>query len=488
MKPTYTCDLLIVDDQVNAAALPSFPQEVSVTVVNTIAEALEKLGVDPSNQLSIPVSRIQHNYDIVFLDFQLLPDDMKNYPMGGLSLHSLFKAAFTPLKPGDCIVCCYSDKMANELPKARYLFELTERKMRNQDGVVGLHQSGVKGIDRKPLYQAKAESILSEAPFAVFVEIAERWVDLGKEGGWDQPLIYLSDFLEVQQCSLNQLLLQSGSPTEDDCLWLRNWLARKSLSQSMAMAYRTITKFAHLPKGQVQLIPPIVWPGPEEISSGLSLPSIGRYCIPKEVAEELDAIAKEDAQIPKHDYTEVHGQNRCMRVKNCFRLALKSHDTNKGFTLDDLMSVDDIGKSFVFHGPVLPPESVSEFYVYTHPSIMASQLRGLYMALHNHDKVTDDHGRLICNIRVMSDLQSVMFSVRQRDSVTAEDACRIAKDLVEGKPWGPFPEIISWGAVWIGVENGAVYEVMPGYARSLGLDTPVLCQGEFALVLSCRTA
>lgn len=487
---TYQCDILVVDDAVTPASLPSVPKNASVTVENEISGALQRLGLDLNWQKEVPVSQIQHRYDIVLLDFRLRAVDMKEYPMGGLTLHSLFKASFTPSKRGQCIVCCYSDKMASEFPKARYVFELAERKLRNQDGEAGLHQSGIGGIDWDSLYLAKANSILGVAPYEVFAEIAELNATFCCKDPWDKPLPQLARFLGVEECSLNHLLLRSGPPDSRLSKWLQQWLWRKSLSVSTKAAYIALHKFVHLAEGSEgrRLDRPIH--RRHESGGAALLPFVVddrgmQCCVPQVLATELEELA--DKQEAINPYERVHACERCRNAHRAFRMIITQSKPNPdywGYTEADL------GNGIIFSRGDwhFPSNRADAVYLYIHRSILASLLNGLGMLVHNHRPIVDAQGRIICEIRLPKGHRKALFVVKQEDSVTSDAAVRIGESINEGKQAGLFPQLSSWGALWMGCETRAVYGVSANLAFNLGLETPVITQSEIALVFPYETS
>src|SRR6185369_1928772 len=129
--PEFIHKVLILDNEASfQSANSQAPSGVENTVCNTVKDALECIGIANEALDNTLVTNIDHQYDIVLLDYGLHDADMNDYPLGGLTLQPLFKASFTKTKRGQCIVCCYSDKMAAEKPKARYVFELAEQKLR----------------------------------------------------------------------------------------------------------------------------------------------------------------------------------------------------------------------------------------------------------------------------------------------------------------------------------------------------------------------
>lgn len=487
---TYQCDVLVVDDAVTSGALPSVPRNASVTVVNDISGALRRLGLDHNCQKEVPVSQIEHSFDIVLLDFRLRDEDMKEYPMGGLTLHSLVKASFTRSKRGQCIVCCYSDKMASEFPKTRYVFDLAERKLRNQDGEAGLHQSGIGGIDWSSLYLAKASSILSVAPYEVLAEIAELSANILSKAPWDKPLRQLARFLGVKECSLNQLLLRSGPPDSRLSKWLQQWLWRKSLSVSTKAVYIALYKFVHLAQGSEgrRLDRPIH--RLHQDGESAHLPYVVddkgvQCCMPDALATELENLADQQSSVISYD--NVAAARRCRSAHRAFRMIITTGKANSdywGYT------ESDIGSEFAINYGDLqfPSAQVDAVYLYVHRSVLKALLNGVGMLMHNHHPIRDSNGRILCEIRLPKGHRKALFVVKQEGAVTSDAAVRIGESIAAGKQAGLFPQLASWGALWMGCENGAVYGVSANLAFNLGFDFPVLSQHEIALVLPYETS
>jgi len=494
MTTNYMCSVLIVDNAVTNAALQSLPNGILVKVVDDMSRALQELGIDPDCQKATSIENIQHNYDIVLLDFRLEEKDMRDYPMGGLTLHSLFKASFNRSKRGQCIVCCYSDKMGTEFPKARYIFDLAERKLRNQDGAGGLHQSGIGGIDWPSLYRAKADSILFEAPFEVFAEIVEKTGAIRQMEPWDQRLPVLANFLGVSECGLNQLLFRSGSPDSKLNRWLNQWLWRKSLSASTTAAYKALQKFTHLPRGcdGRQLDRPIC--RNHENGSPAALPFVvddkGRECcIPEVLADELEKIAQEHLTIGQ--YTDQLAEARCRQAKKAFRMILTRDNPdadNCGYTIDDLLREHSLSTTFnITLTEWKPPAMVGAVYLYIPRPLLGTLLQGLPMLMHNHSPVVDVQGRVLCEVRIPEGHRKAMFVVKQQKALTSSAADNIAKSIGNGKQSGLFPTLASWGALWVGCEGNAVWSITANFALNLGLGRPVLAENELAVVLPYET-
>lgn len=470
----FAHEVLILDDSATSQSVGSqAPASLRITICNTAEDALRQIGVDGEAQEYLPVEQIEHPYDIVLLDYRLNESDMRNYPMGGLTLHPLFKASFTKKKRGQCIVCCYSDKMGTEKPKAQYVFDLAERKLRGTGRLSGLHQSGIGGIKWEELLIERADSIFTDAPSEVFFEIATA---CGRDSGslGDLNLAALASYLGVGSCTLNQFLARQGSFTAHERDWLLGWILKRSLCHSMFMAYNAIPKFTHLAKKDGrQLDTPITSALTED-----SLLKIGGHCIPRKLAADLTSIQESSLKIVGEN--DANDQARCTAAKKAFRLALKSsdHSHEQGYAVSELC--DSV--AFVLQdldAPTVP----SNVYVYVPKHVLKSLLSGLERGMHNHNPVKSQNGPILCTVRVDVQSQCALFILSQEGEFTSAAAQAISDALGNGKQWGPFPEILQWGAVWAGCQSQTVFSLAPKLPLNLGRTDSPLRQNDLAIIL-----
>lgn len=474
----FAHEILILDDSASAASVSSqAPSSLKITVCNTAEAALRHIGVDGKVQAYVSVEQIEHPYDIVLLDYRLNESDMQDYPMGGLTFHSLFKASFTKKKRGQCIVCCYSDKMAAEKPKAQYVFDLAERKLRGSDRLSGLHQNAIGGIRWGELVVERANSILSDAPSEVFFEIATACGQYPADVG-DVNLAMLASYLSVNSCTLNQFLSRVGEFTEVEREWLLGWMARRSLCYSMFRAYKAIPKFTHMAnKSGRQLDIPITAAVALD-----SLPSINGHCIPSDLATELVALQQRSLGITGQNDEE--DQARCASAKKAFRLALKYSDRRReqGFSVSDLSDVAD----FVLEEPE-QATAPSDVYVYVRKDVLKSLISGLESGMRDYEPVKSQNGRIVCKVKIDVHSQCVLFVLSQSHEFTSAGARAISGALGNGKQWGPFPEILKWGTVWAGCQNQTTFSLSPKLPLNLGREEAPLRQNELAIVFPYQT-
>jgi hypothetical protein len=142
--------------------------------------------------ISDPTGSTHHDFDLVFLDFDLGEKQNTKYPGGGLSLYPLFTHSYRSGKPGDCVVCTYSDVLHGTRGEFCRLFELCESL--RLGSAFAVSSVAFDKLDLSQPIKQRAESLLRASPSEAIREIYNLLV----RGG-------IEDFVEATQQRLSVL-------------------------------------------------------------------------------------------------------------------------------------------------------------------------------------------------------------------------------------------------------------------------------------------
>jgi CheY-like chemotaxis protein len=481
---SYVCRILVVDDGVTEAALrpnlleaigdEEIASRIDLKICQTIHSAFSALNIKEDELDKTEEIKMTHEFDIVLLDFQFSSEEMEKYPMGGFMLEDLFLNSFR--KPWACLVQKFSTRTGDntKYKNARLLTDLSKRSAPGGRMTIETKKADVSKINWRDIFEKWASVVLKSAPLEVHQEIAAQWA-LDNHNFWSKSLNSLATFVGVKSCSLNNLFLKKVSPTDPGVVFqnLLSILSEKSLCESTWNAYQTelVGKFAHRAASKVKLDTALQVTPPSIIDDKTVWP------IAPSLANDLELISENSPNLD--------GQERCYKVHEAFRLCLfdKSYRPRQGYTIDQVIKLDGNILPYVIKMDFNTETLQGSVYIYIHLRDLNDLLQGLGAIVADFKPVTEC-GKYKCNIRILQHRGIVLFVLAQQTIINFNDVGRIASSIGKGKSWGPFPKVLNWGTIWVGIKGGATLSLIPDYSYqvSLSQDTP-LSPGEIALVL-----
>ena len=445
--------VLLVDDLLSAKDKAEVLSAFGVTFVHVsgVQSCLERVfGV--SDIKYVEYWAVEHDFDIVLLDYYLEPD-MKAYPNGGIALYPLFVHGFTKKKLGQCVVNVYSARFRKDYEEYSYLFELTEQiRLRTK---YSYSLAGFGDFALWPSIAQRAKSILEVCPSAVIHELYEIWTSSSSDEealSTSLPLMSASIGRDVCMRSLRpdygcEAFFRKGEMPAIDTqrIDLGGWLNDLLVNSNYAREAHYVYTF-----------------GSGEGQSTASKPDIYSWCHnsggdesandPRAGRDWEDGVLHLDKERRLHrdHVSAIKGvrcspyPTRCSDAHRAFRLSLKDTASqhfppyDKGYFLREIT-----GQPFTF----LVDHAV-EGYVYVPILTLKRHLTDLNQQLENSSHTY--------TVKLCDKGRHVAFALTSSSQITREDAEHIGSRA----KWQVKTSIAAWGELVICTESGERFSVV----------------------------
>jgi len=445
MNTTYLCKALVVDDSDVAATIgDALPHEVKLTCVKTVEEALSQFSppVLPMTTDYSQAGAVKHDFDVVLLDWNLGKKQMQAYPLGGLSLQSLFQTCF--VKPWPCFVIGYSDYL-HKKPRLHWLLNFLEARARGSAQQRHLFASGVSKIPWLDILEERAETILKKAPPNVVQEI----VAATEEANGDittlvsRQLPELAAYMQIGSVTIADIFHKKQFKSTQLWKFLDPILSSGSRCRNIYDLYleKAIHDFAHVSTRQVILrtlgvtldcSSSTVSVQAEVSSASSSTKTVREYCVPRSIVKDLARIEKAH----ERDASTKAFCQRCEQVHKVFRLSLARTDRT----------------GYIYTG--WPDKHNEDVYIYLPKDVLASLLDEL------HSQIRTKARRI--GPLVSEDGRWAVFYFQQGSrSIAPRDVATLPNVISTRRKWGPFPELLHWGVLCVTDQNGSCKCVWP---------------------------
>lgn len=454
---TFRYRVLLVDDLEDARDREDEFRNAGVDfhAASGVDDCLRRfLNADVDNNADFEKDIVEHDFDIVLLDFQLARE-MGQYPIGGLSLYPLFVHGYNGAKPGECVVCAYSAYLGEQYPKYCRLFQKGEL---TRTGHPEVYQSAAFGGFRLyPLFRQRAESILRQLGPAAIMEAYNVFVDeeKGLDGALRHKLEIASEALGVEVSlrnlcpDFNQPVFFPGNscPSEQEQQsrlyeWLSQLVSRYNFAWEAYQVYNhrgsvpDVHQWGHYPNDQSKNDPREYWK-PEE-GYVLQLGSRKRKLHNAHV-QALLTVPRSSEEFTKKDRIA-----RCSKVHRAFRLSLTDNSrTREGFnSYDEGYFLRDFQEEDEISIEPLSLEETKERYVFVPKIELSNMMKELSFHL---GKGTDTRWR----VTLQEDQQIACFHFKLANPFTKEKVKQCAR-----ANWLALKTIPNWGELVMFIPEG----------------------------------
>ena len=442
--------VLLVDDYQQTKAREKQLVGVRIERVGTVEEALVKVfgvtRVEDSNYEDYK----PHDYDVVLLDFDLIPDQkLSNYPLGGLSLFPLFANNFKG--KGQCVVVNYSDKGQTLLKK---IFEIGHSIQHRHQLKVA--QTGFIDIDFASVIQDRARSFLGTLPPDVLFEIVEQVPSKCPtiKQLLNKPIKSLTEMVgmpmtlgdlrpDVGRRAFKSIVTDTAYKPKtrtidakigDD---FREWLQELQLDRSWCLSIQRLYHIdavrlgAHIEK---RTVPKNFWKRNILLDNDAGIAKCDDVRFPINIAQELRKLKWTD------------GGDRCSKWHKFFRLSLGNKQPGKfpqGYSLNDIRKATRLSLKLS-----LSNCGQDNFYLYMPQCVLTLFLSGLAGEMNSHE----------FRVRVFAKEQLVQFALHNPRGISSAFVNQLARGQID--KWAP--GLRQWGGVYAMTSSSTYLCLAPG--------------------------